>query len=160
MTHRVFAEAMTAYRIGDPDGRFPIWSDGGARLFSGRWHEAGDPVIYASEHYATAMLERLAHFAGEMPGNQHMIEITIPAGVSYEVFAEHRAPRWREPGSPDAVRFGHDWVRAGRSAVLVVPSAVAPIERNFIFNAAHAHFGRIATGLETPVWWDSRLFGG
>jgi len=32
------------------------------------------------------------------------------------------------------------------------------MERNFVFNAAHPDFGRIAVGLEVPVWWDRRLF--
>jgi RES domain-containing protein len=58
MSQRVLQTARTAYRNGDPDGRFPIWDDGGARLFSGRWHLAGDPVIYASAGYSTAMLKK------------------------------------------------------------------------------------------------------
>ncbi len=159
MSHRALDAAMTAYRIGDAAGRFPIWSDGGARLFSGRWHEAGDPVIYASEHYATAMLEKLAHFEGELPRDQHFIEITIPAGTSYEVFAPHRAPGWRSVGAADAAAFGHAWVIEARSALLLVPSAIAPIERNLLINTTHPDFARISAGLETPVWWDERLFG-
>lgn len=159
MSHRKLADAMTAYRIGDPDGRFPIWSDEGARLFSGRWHRAGDSVIYASEHYATAMLEKLAHFGGLLPANQHMIQISIPAGTSYEVFSDHQVPDWRTAGSEDAAEFGHRWVTELRSAVLMVPSAIAPIERNVIVNSRHPDFGGIRVGLETPVWWDARLFG-
>ncbi|MBI1217654.1 MAG: RES domain-containing protein [Rhodobacteraceae bacterium] len=160
MTHRRLAAAMTAWRIGDAGGRFPIWSDAGARQFGGRWHEAGDPVIYAAEHYATAMLEKLAHFSGQLPTDQHKIEITIPAGVSYEVFADHQAPDWRAPDSPGAQHFGHLWVEQARSAILIVPSAIAPVERNIVFNTQHADFGGIRAGLETPVWWDGRLFGG
>jgi hypothetical protein len=33
------------------------------------------------------------------------------------------------------------------------------MERNFVFNTTHPDFARIKPGLETPVWWDSRLFG-
>ncbi|SDG54684.1 RES family NAD+ phosphorylase [Alloyangia pacifica] len=158
MTHRRFDAERRAWRIGDPEGRYPIWSEGGALRYGGRWHLAGDPVIYASEHYATAMLEKLVHFAGILPEGQHALEITIPAGVSYEVFADHLAPDWKTPGDPGAAAFGHGWVQEARSAVLVVPSAVAPVERNLIFNVAHPDFVRIATGLETPIAWDARLF--
>lgn len=98
MNHRVLRGPLCCYRISDPASPFPIWSDGGAGLHGGRWHLVGDPVIYASEHYATAMLEKLAHFSGELPCGQHFIEITVPASVSYAVFAEHQAPGWRTPG--------------------------------------------------------------
>ncbi|EAR52061.1 hypothetical protein OG2516_18390 [Oceanicola granulosus HTCC2516] len=160
MTHRRLPDGLTAWRIGDPEGRFEIWSDGGARLAGGRWHLAGDPVIYASASYATAMLEKLAHFQGLLPTGQHFIEIAVPAGTAYEVFAEHQAPDWRAPGSPGAAAFGHRWAQEGRSALLLVPSAIAPMERNVLFNTAHPDFAAIRPGLETPVWWDSRLFGG
>ncbi|WP_353473948.1 RES domain-containing protein [Salipiger sp. H15] len=158
MTHRRFDAERRAWRIGDPEGRYPIWSEGGALRYGGRWHMAGDPVIYASEHFSTAMLEKLVHFAGILPEGQHALEITIPAGVSYEVFADHLAPGWQQSGDPGAAAFGHAWVEERRSAVLVVPSAVAPVERNFLFNAAHPDFARIRPGLETPIAWDARLF--
>ncbi len=156
---RELSESLTVWRIGDPSGRFPIWSDGGARVMGGRWHLAGDPVIYTSEHYATAMLEKLAHFQGILPDNQHHLEITVPAGTSYEVFVDHLAPGWRDAGTGDAARFGHDWVQQERTAILIVPSAIAPMERNVIVNTAHAAFRAIRIGLETPVYWDRRLFG-
>ena len=66
-------------------GHFPVWSAEGARRVTGRWHEAGAEVIYASATYSTAMLEMLAHWNGVPPPNQHFIEITIPKGTSYEV---------------------------------------------------------------------------
>lgn len=151
--------AMVFHRIGDAQGQYPIWSDAGARRYAGRWHQAGDPVIYGSEHYATAMLEKLAYFQGEPPPRQHRTEITAPQGVSYELFADHLAPLWREPDDPGARSFGHAWVREGRSVILFVPSAIAPIERNVVINTAHEEFARLTPGLETPVWWDARLFG-
>jgi RES domain-containing protein len=160
MTHRRLPAPLKAFRIGDPNGRYPIWSDQGARLISGRWHEAGDPVIYASEHYATAMLEKLVYFAGEMPPDQHFVEIAVPEGTSYEVFADHQAPDWRLRGSPGAATFGHTWAQQRRSALLIVPSAVAPPERNFLFNTLHPDFAEVTIGLETPIWWDDRLFQG
>ena len=39
-------------------------------------------MIYASQHYSTAMLEKLVRASGELPPNQHFIEITIPNGVT------------------------------------------------------------------------------
>lgn len=156
---RLLPEQLKAFRIGDPQGEFPIWSDGGARLVSGRWHEAGSRVIYASEHYSTAMLEKLVHFGGEMPPNQHFIEIPVPAGLSYEVVNPDLLEGWASPNGSVARQFGQTWYQERRSVVLLVPSVVARMERNLVFNAAHPEFPRIRPGLETPVWWDGRLFG-
>lgn len=44
------------------------------------------PIIYTSEHYSTAMLEKLVHASSVLPPNQHHIRITIPNGTSYEIF--------------------------------------------------------------------------
>ncbi len=149
---------LTAYRIGDPSGEFPIWDDGGARLSSGRWHEAGAAVIYASEHYSTAMLEKLVHYQGNIPSNQHFIEITIPSGTSYEVVNGDLIEGWAAPDGEAARRFGRDWFADRRSAVLIVPSVVARMERNVVFNTQHVDFRAISSGLDTPIWWDERLF--
>ena len=156
--HRRLDHDFTAYRIGDPEGEFPIWDDGGARLSSGRWHEAGAAVIYASVNYSTAMLEKLVHFEGEIPAGQHFIEITIPNGTSYEMTNPDLIEGWSSPDGEAARHFGRQWYAEKRSAILIVPSVVARMERNILFNTQHADFKSIATGLETPVWWDERLF--
>ena len=158
MHPRKLPEAMRAYRIGDPAGQFPVWSAEGSRRKAGRWHEAGAEVIYGSENYSTAMLEMLAHWSGALPPNQHFIEITIPGGTSYEVATADTVPNWFEPSSEASRRFGREWYRENRSAILIVPSVVARMERNLVINARHPDFTGLKVGLETPVWWDHRLF--
>lgn len=155
---RPLLEALIGYRIGDPAGAHPIFSAEGARRVQGRWHETGDKVIYASEHYSTAILETLVHWNGLLPPNQHFVEITLPAGLSYEVVTPDILPDWHLPAGEASRRFGHLWYEQQRSAVLFAPSAVARLERNLIINARHPDFPRIKPGLETPVWWDDRLF--
>ena len=135
-----------------------MWSPEGARRTSGRWHEAGDAVIYAAEHYSTALLEKLAHWNGILPPNQHFIEVTIPAGTSYEVVTADILPDWFTTSGIAARRFGHQWYEEKRSAILLVPSVVARVERHVVINSRHADFNRLTAGLETPVWWDRRLF--
>ncbi|CTQ34833.1 RES family NAD+ phosphorylase [Jannaschia rubra] len=158
MSPRTLPDARTAWRIGDPDGEFPIWDDGGARRTAGRWHEAGAGVIYASLSYSTAMLEKLVHYSGDLPRNQHFIEVGIPAGTSYEVLSEAHHPGWSDRGGDVARRFGAAWYDERRSAILIVPSVVARMERNVVFNTAHPDFAGVSVGLEAPVWWDERLF--
>lgn len=157
-SHRKLPEALTAYRIGDPAGEYPVFSVEGARRVQGRWHQVGDRVIYASLHYSTAMLEKLVHWNGALPPNQHFIEIVIPAGLSYEMVTPDSLPDWYKHSGEAARRFARGWYDEARSVVLLVPSGVARIEQNVIVNADHAEFSAIKPGLEAPVWWDERLF--
>lgn len=158
MAHRKLPSAMTAYRIGDPAGAYPIYSADGARREAGRWHRRGQPIIYAAEHYSTAMLEKLVHYSGSLPPGQHFIVISIPAGVSYEVVTVHSLPGWERADQRAARAFGARWIDDVRSAVLLVPSVVARLEQNVLINPAHADAARITAGVEQPIWWDSRLF--
>ncbi|MDE0190702.1 MAG: RES domain-containing protein [Gammaproteobacteria bacterium] len=156
---RGLPEQLIAYRIGDPNGVFPVYSQDGASEVEGRWHETGDRVIYAADHFSTAMLETLVNWRRVLPPNQHYIEIAIPAGVTYEVASSDRLPGWYRPDGTSARQFGHRWYAERRSALLFVPSVVARVERNIIINPNHQDFPRIKPSLETPVWWDERLFG-
>jgi RES domain-containing protein len=147
-----------AYRIGDPAGAYPIFDATGSQLHPGRWNTAACPVLYTSEHYSTAMLEKLAHGSGSLPPNQHFIEITIPNGVSYETMTPAMLPRWDDAYPVVSKAFGDAWQREKRSLLVRVPSYVARIEWNLLINPEHPEFGRVEHGLHEPVWWDERLF--
>ena len=125
---------------------------------AGRWHEAGAEVIYAAETYSTALLEKLVYLNKVLPKNQHFIEITIPTGTSYEVVTADLVPDWSQLEGAAARRFGHAWYTEKRSVLLIVPSFVARIDHNIVINTRHSDFSSLTVGLETPVWWDQRLF--
>lgn len=152
-------EERRCYRIGDPAGTYPIYDATGSTLYPGRWNESASPMIYTSEHYSAAMLEKLVHGNGHIPPNQHFIEITLPTGLSYEVFSQPHHPGWDAEDCTVARAFGHAWQRASRSVLLLVPSVVARMEFNILISPAHPEARRIRVGLHTPIWWDKRLFG-
>ena len=158
MTAQRLDRVLTTYRIGDPDGRFPLYDPNGSALFPGRWNTAETPMIYTSEHYATAMLEKLVRSNGEIPPNQHDIEITIPNGISYEVFDPAFLPDWMDRDAQSARKYGARWHKERRSLILIVPSIVARIERNVLINPDHPEAPQVRHGLHHPVWWDQRLF--
>jgi RES domain-containing protein len=149
---------LTCYRIGDPDGAHPIYDAEGARLYPGRWNTHASPVIYASEHYSTAMLEKLVHANLVMPANQHFIAITIPNGTSYEAFQAAAHPGWDSRNETVCKTFAQGWYDQKRSALLIVPSIPARIERNFLINPLHPETAAITHTLPEPVWWDERLY--
>lgn len=150
---------LTAFRIGDPDGAFPIFDSKGARLYPGRWNTSSSPIIYTSEHYSTAMLEKLVRGNTVLPPNQHYIRITIPNGTSYEIFQSAAHPGWDGPSREICRTFGAQWHAEMRTALLLVPSIPARVERNILINPKHPEAAGITHELPEPVWWDERLYG-
>jgi RES domain-containing protein len=127
-------------------------------MVAGRWNSTSSPMIYTSEHYSTAMLEKLVHGSGKIPPNQHFVKITIPSGVPYEVLNTAHLSDWHSSLCGTSRPYGDTWQQSRRSLLLIVPSVVAREERNFLINPHHPEFSKITTGLHTPVWWDARLF--
>ena len=148
MTAQRLDRVLTAFRIGDPDGAYPIFDATGSGLAPGRWNTAASPMIYASQHYSTAMLEKLVRASGELPPNQHFIEITIPNGVTYEMLNPAHLPGWDDISREASRAYGDAWQLSRRSLLLLVPSVVARMELNVLISQEHQ-----------PVWWDRRLFG-
>lgn len=158
MAVRELAEPLTVWRIGDPEGRFPIYSAEGAIRHEGRWHRKGQEVIYACEHYGTAMLEKLVHYNGILPPNQHFLPIEIPAGVSYEVVTKDSLPGWEHADGAVSRQFGATWIDEKRTGILIVPSVVSREECNVLINPNHTDADRVKVGREKPIHWDERLF--
>jgi RES domain-containing protein len=160
LTAQVLDRTLRCYRIGDPQGVYKIFDAAGSRLYPGRWNTPSSPMIYASRHYSTALLEKLVRGSGRLPPNQHYVEITVPAGLSYEVADVAAIPDWDAPIPASSRAFGEAWQHSRRSLLLLVPSVVARLDMNVLINPEHPDFPRIETGLHMPVHWDWRLFSG
>ena len=133
----------------------------GALLRGGRWHSAGRPVVYAADSYAGAILEILAHVLRPrtLPGAHHAARLEIPDELVAVIDSAALPSGWDARGSPEARQLGDEWLTAGRSAVLVVPSIPArPIGRTVCIDPAHPDAVRITVGDPFPVPWDDRLF--
>lgn len=105
------------------------------------------------------MLEKLVHANSVLPPNQHYIRITIPNGTSYEVFQTAAHPGWDGKDEGPCKAFGLQWHEERRSALLLVPSIPARLERNILINPLHPDAAAITHELPEPVWWDERLYG-
>ena len=104
------------------------------------------------------MLEKLVHGSGQMPPNQHSVEITIPSGLSYEEVTFNGLTNWDNQDRKVSREFGEQWFITQRSLVLLVPSVVARMERNILINPFHPDFSSVTHGIAEPVRWDERLF--
>jgi RES domain-containing protein len=66
--------------------------------------------------------------------------------------------RWRRFPAPASLQaFGDTWLEAAETAVLAVPSAVIPIEKNYLLNPAHPEMKNIQIGPPQRFRFDLRL---
>ena len=158
MTAQILDRGLEVFRIGDPRGVYPIFDATGSTIAPGRWNSAASPLIYTSEHFSTALLEKLVRSSGKLPPNQHYIRISIPRGASYEVFSPPVLNGWDAMPPIVSRAFGEQWCEEKRSLILIVPSVIARLDRNILINPAHPDFPIIETSLHEPVYWDARLF--
>ncbi len=158
MTPQRLQAVTFGFRIGDPGGKYSIFDATGSTLFPGRWNTAKTPMIYTSEHYSTAILEKLARRPGPMPPNQHFIKITIPNGVTYEELNTAHLPDWADNSRKSSRQFGAKWHKERRSLLLFVPSVIAREDFNILINPEHPEFPKLTHTRAKPVWWDGRLF--
>jgi RES domain-containing protein len=96
--------------------------------------------------------------SGQLPPNQHFIEITIPNGSIYEILNTAALPNWYAEVASASQTYGETWQQGRRSVILIVPSVVARIEKNILINPEHPEVRKIEKSLHQPVWWDTRLF--
>lgn len=156
MNASILDRTLKAYRIGIHSNCYPIFDGTGSKLYPGRWNE-NYPVIYSGSNYSLALLEKLVHSnTGDIPQHQQWIEITIPVGTSYETVTSYSLPNWKQSFVSKA--FGDNWLKSKRSCILIVPSAIAPVENNILINESHESFSKIEISLNQPVIWDRRLF--
>jgi len=159
VTAQTLDRTLFSFRIGDADGAYPIFDATGSTIAPGRWNTPGSPVIYTSEHYSTALLEKLVHGSGRLPPNQHYVKVTISRGTSYEVFSPPTLKGWDRMPATVSRKFGERWWQEKRSAILLVPSVIARLDNNIVINPAHPEFHGLQASLHEPVFWDRRLFG-
>ena len=151
---------LTIYRIVKARHARAVLTGEGARLAGGRWNRPGETVVYASASLALAVIETFIHL-GEDGLNIKFVSFTIAIPDSVAIERCRRPPRnWRaEPPGSESMRYGSRWLRVGRTAVLEVPSAIVPLEKNYLLNPGHPDFRKIRLGRALPFVFDPRMWG-
>lgn len=135
----------------------------GAYRYGGRWSSPGTRLAYASEHQSLAMLEYFVHLDPEdAPGDLVLATADVPDGVSRDrVSASELPANWRETPAPsDLAKIGDEFVKKTGKCLLVVPSALAVSENNWLLNPQHPEFSQIAIKASEPLRYDPRMFSG
>ena len=148
--------AIRVYRI--VHSRYPPFDGSGTYRWGSRWISPGRQVVHAAETYALAVLENLVHWqTNALPSALVCVEATIPADMQQEQVDDVDPRALGSLHHTDTRAHGDDWYDRRRTAVLWVPSAVSPYERNVLFNQAHEDFNKIEVAAPVPAVVDRRL---
>ncbi|MGH9384107.1 MAG: RES family NAD+ phosphorylase [Vicinamibacterales bacterium] len=132
----------------------------GAYRFGGRWSSPGVHLAYTAEHLSLAIIEYFVHIdPHEQPADLMLVSGDVPDSVSRTLIPISRLPPdWRNtPPPPELAHIGDDFFRHVRAAVLIVPSALAPTDSNWLINPRHPEFRKIRAHEPEPFQHDPRF---
>ena len=150
----VFRVLRSAYAQNPFDGE-------GSYRYGGRWSSPGTRLCYTSEHQSLAMLEYFVHLDANDPPDDLVLAIAeVPDELSRENIKASALPDdWRQtPALPALAALGDEFVQRAEAAVLLVPSALAPKENNWLLNPLHPDFRRVVMQETLPLHYDHRMF--
>ncbi|HEU0276236.1 MAG TPA: RES family NAD+ phosphorylase [Rhodanobacteraceae bacterium] len=132
----------------------------GAYLFPGRWHSAGQHVLYAASTESLARNERLVHLAGEHDIDFVLLELALPEGAKVDAYEDLpiQAPTWRAIESTQARGVGDWWIEHSTALGLSVPSMLSATERNVILARRSPLFAQVRVASATPFRYDQRFY--
>jgi RES domain-containing protein len=149
------------YRIlRKPYSKKPLDREGAYR-FGGRWSSPGTRLAYTAQYLSLAMIEYFIHIDPDDPPNDLVVVAAeIPEEVSRTPISAKRLPSdWRQsPSPPELANIGDRFASNARAAILIVPSALAPTEANWLINPRHSEFSKIRLRSVEAFDYDSRFF--
>jgi len=153
---------MLVYRISQTKYASSLTASG----IDGRWNPLHQKMIYTAGSVALACLENLAHKSGASlaAGNFSLAIIEVEGGLKIEEVKIGALtsvnPQWNLVDNYNFTqKFGNDWLNAGSSAILKVPSAIIDLEYNYLLNPNHASFTGVKIVKVDRFNFDVRLKG-
>lgn len=150
---------ITTWRIVKSRYADDVFSGEGARLLGGRWNAKGHRLVYTSATLSLATLELIIHTPrADLLSTFVCVSRTFPEVITENVDESRLPAHWRDyPPPPEVKQLGMEWLMSASSAVLSVPSAIVPQERNYLINPEHEYFRSVDVGAVTPFHIDLRL---
>ncbi len=107
------------------------------------------------------MIEYLIHIHPDDPPKD-LVAVTadVPDSVSRASISAKQLPaNWRQsPSPPELAAIGDRFASDRRAAILIVPSALAPAESNWLINPQHPESSRIRLHSVEAFEYDPRFF--
>jgi RES domain-containing protein len=151
---------IPVWRICRPNYAASAFDGLGAKITGGRWNPQGIPMVYSSQSLALAAMECFVNLNTVGSVSLISIKAEIPGTVAIrEVRIDELPGVWRAAEALEATQeIGREWIENASSAVLSVPSALIPEDRNYLLNPAHRDFKRIRIGKPRPFSFDPRMW--
>ena len=116
--------------------------------------------MYLADHPASALVEVMVHLeidAEDLPSHYQLLGVEVPDNAAITALGENELPDgWRQHIALTRAR-GDDWLRAGTTPLLRVPSAIVPEIANYLLNPAHPDAARIGIASALRAAFDPRL---
>jgi RES domain-containing protein len=113
-----------------------VFSGIGGLYASGRWHPQGYKISYTSESLALASLEVFVHLeAIDIP--LACVSAIVPESTPILEMKDLPSDWQNVSAYPILQEIGRKWLRAMEYPVLKVPSAIIPVEFNYLINPEH-----------------------
>jgi RES domain-containing protein len=153
------ADRRTIYRITHERYSGEPFSGKGGLHYRSRWASKGQLVSYASDHLATATLEKMA---GVKRPDLLTEMVYVKAAVNQELvdeLPEAELPEdWDALPPTDATRqIGDRWMGEQENLLLRVPAVVLPDCYNYVINAAHPDTDALTVIETKPLLLDNRV---
>jgi RES domain-containing protein len=134
----------------------------GGLYASGRWHTRGKPVLYLAESSSSALLETLIHLEVDedhRPATHRLLKVEADDTITFERIELASLPvEWRT-SETITQRVGDEWLQRAGTALLRVPSAIAPETWNWVLNPRHSNASHVRILTADSHRYDWRLLG-
>jgi RES domain-containing protein len=150
---------MYVWRICSKKYRDMAFSGIGGLCTQSRWLPKGYPVVYTAESLALASLEVFVHTTESSSIPSVAIRALIQDNIAIEAIDLNiLPPNWQEESAyPQLQAIGEEWIKSQRTPILKVPSAIIPVEFNYILNPEHPDL-EFQCDLEMDFKFDRRMW--
>lgn len=128
-----------------------------------RWNQEGQYVIYTGSSRSLSTLELIVHKSSVVPEIDYKVMVISIADDDHlfkQIKISDLPNNWRKMSAYSSLqKIGSDWYNSRETLVLKIPSAIIPIEHNYIINTKHPAFEEnVKLVRAEDYFWDDRLF--
>lgn len=121
----------------------------GGLYVPGRWHTQGHKIVYTAENLSLASLEVFVHLESD---GVKLVATKAELGEELaveEIAVESLPVNWQDSEMyPKLQQIGRDWLLSKGTPILKVPSAIVPVEHNYLLNPEHPD---LKVTLDAPI---------
>jgi RES domain-containing protein len=134
----------------------------GGEKADARWHTAapGKRIVYLSEHPAVALIETLVNLSGTtqaFPRHFQLLRIEADPSIKIATLDDKLPDDWQDHQELTR-RYGDEWLKKGKAALVRVPSVPSPQSFSFLLNPLHPDAQKVRVVESTWLPYDQRLF--